>query len=116
MGTPETPVKRNIGKTFIVYLGSTWVFIEAFNFIIDKYHFQAFYLDIIIILVLFGLPSTLIHERFHRFAGKALLFHILNVTVAFSVITYNLINPDQLKPTELRLLRFQENQKIPFSI
>ena len=29
--------KKNIGRSLVVYLGSAWVFIEALNFLIDKY-------------------------------------------------------------------------------
>ena len=33
----ERSDKRNIIKTLLVYLGGAWVFIEAINFLIDKY-------------------------------------------------------------------------------
>ena len=33
--------ERKVGRTLAVYLGSAWVFIEAFNFLIDKYNWNA---------------------------------------------------------------------------
>ncbi len=69
-------------------------------------------LDIIILLVIFGLPASVIYAWFHqKFTRKAIFLQLLNGLVAISVISYDLINPDSINPTQLRLLRFQDNQK-----
>lgn len=112
MGQSNHTTQRNIGKTLLVYLGSAWVFIEAINFLIDKYHWDTEILDIIILLVIFGLPASVIYAWFHQqFTRKAIFLQLLNGLVAISVISYDLINPDSIDPTQLRLLRFQDNQK-----
>jgi len=104
--------ERKIGRTFVVYLGSAWVFIEAFNFLIDKYNWNANILNIIILLVIFGLPATLIYVWFQRkFTGKAILFQALNGILALSLITYSQVKPENLNTTQLRLIKFKENQK-----
>lgn len=104
--------QRNIGKTLFVYLGSAWVFIEAFNFAIDKYGLDTVYLDIIILLVIFGLPASIIYAWFNQsFTRKAILLQIINALIAISVIGYDIIKPDSLHPTKLRLLNFKNNQK-----
>ena len=104
--------ERKIGRTFVVYLGSAWVFIEAFNFLIDKYNWNAYILNVLILLVIFGLPATLIYTWFQRkFTGKAILFHSINAILAIAVISYSLVKPEHLNATQLRLIKFRENQK-----
>lgn len=106
------PKRNQIGKTIFVYLGSAWIFIEAFNFLIDRYNFNTVFLDVIILLVIFGLPATIIHTWFrHQFTSKSIIFHAINIILAASTIGYNFVNPDSLNPTEIRLLNFKSNQK-----
>lgn len=87
---------RNIGSTLVVYLGGGWVVIEAFNFITEKYQWPAASLDIIILLVIFGLPSVLIHTWYHgkigkqKFSKKEFLLHGLN-GLLFSVLIVRLV-------------------------
>lgn len=103
---------KHIGKTLLVYLGSAWVFIEAFNFTIDHYNLDSKYLDIIVLLVIFGLPATVIYEWFeHRFTKKAIALHTINAALAVGVIGLDMYNPDRMHPTELRLFNFKKNQK-----
>ncbi|WP_258104872.1 hypothetical protein [Marinoscillum sp. MHG1-6] len=111
MNSEEKP-KANIPKAFLVYFGTAWLFIEAFNFVVQWYNLESSYLDIIIILVLFGLPSVLIHEWFNQqFTRKALMLHALNITLAITVVSFNQAFPDKINPTKLRLLEFKKNQK-----
>ena len=103
---------KSIGKTALVYLGSAWVFIESFNFIINHYGLDAQYLDIIILLVIFGLPAAIIYAwSGHKFTRQAILLHSINLLLAIAVIGYDLIRPDSINTNNLRLLRFQTNQK-----
>lgn len=112
MEQPNPTDKRQIGKTIFVYLGSAWIFIEAFNFLIDRYNLDTAVLDVIILLVIFGLPATIIHSWFvHRFTPKAIFFHVINIILAISTISYNFVNPDSINPTEIRLLNFKSDQK-----
>ena len=104
--------ERKIGRTFVVYLGSAWVFIEAFNFLIDHYNWNANILNIIILLVIFGLPATLIYVWFQRrFTLRAILFQVLNGILAISIISYSVIKPKSIDTTLLRLIKFRETQK-----
>ncbi|WP_445384914.1 hypothetical protein ACT6NV_13220 [Robiginitalea sp. IMCC44478] len=108
----NTPEKRNLGKTLVVYLGTAGVFIELFNYIVARYGLQGSFSDAIVILAIFGLPAALIHEWHYRsFTRKALWIHLINSALALTVIFYSQANPNQLKPTELRLLQFRKNQK-----
>ncbi|WP_445382064.1 hypothetical protein [Robiginitalea sp. IMCC43444] len=108
----STPKKRNLGKTLVVYLGTAGVFIELFNYIVSRYGLQGSFSDAVVILAIFGLPAALIHEwHYKKFTRKALWMYLINAALALIVIVYSQANPNQLKPTELRLLQFRKNQK-----
>ena len=66
MEQSERPDRRNISKTLLVYLGGAWVFIEAINFLIDKYDWNTAIVDVLILLVIFGLPALLIYIWFQQ--------------------------------------------------
>ena len=104
--------ERNVGRTLAVYLGTAWVFIEAFNFMIDKFNWNAGILNIVILLVIFGLPASVIYVWHNQnFTKRAIILHIINGILAISVISFTLIKPDSLNPTQLRILKFKNNQK-----
>jgi len=103
---------KNIGRMLVVYLGGAWVFIEAFNFLIDKYGWDAAVLDVIILTIIFGLPASIIYAWFNKkFTRGAIILLILNGIIAISVITINLIRPDSMNPTQLQILKSRDNQK-----
>lgn len=108
----KPPEKRNLGKSLLVYLGTATVFIELFNFLVDKYNLEGSVPDAFVILIFFGLPAALIHEwNYRKFSRKAIGMHTVNTLLAIGVIIYGYVNPDRLRPTELRLLKFRENQR-----
>ncbi len=111
----ETNAHRNrksIARGLFVYLGSAWVFIEALNFLIDKYYWNSRVLDILIILVIFGLPAMLIYLWFNnKFPTKAIILHSVNLVIALTVITLGLIKPNLIDPSQIRLLKFQDQQE-----
>jgi len=91
--------ERKIPQTLVFYLGGGWVLIEALNFFIEKYGWTAKIFDILIILVIFGLPATLLYAWFHGKSGtskiqkKELIFHGVNLVIAISFIVNILFNP-----------------------
>jgi len=104
--------QKNIGRTLVVYLGSAWVFIEALNFLVDKYYWNSGVLDILILLIIFGLPAMVIYLWFNkRFTTKAIILHSLNLVIAVSVIAISLVNPGKVNPSQIRLIKFQNDQK-----
>ncbi len=104
--------ERKIGQTLFVYLGSAWVFIEALNFLIEKYSWEVGVLDTLIILVIFGLPAVVLYVWFDgKFTKKAILLQAINLVIAFSVIGYDYIKPGSIEPRQLRLIKFKDNQK-----
>ncbi len=112
MEQSERPDRRNISKTLLVYLGGAWVFVEAITFLIDKYAWNTTIVDVLILLVIFGLPALLIYMWFQqKFTRRAIILQTINGILALTVIVFTLVNPDQLNPTQLRLLRFKDNQK-----
>ena len=112
MKQPEPINKGNIAKTLIDYLGGAWVIIEAINFLIDKYDLSSTILEVLILLVIFGLPAILIYTWFRqKFTRKAIILQSINGIIALTVIVFTLVNPGKLDPTQLRLLKFKDNQK-----
>ena len=108
----KPPEKRNLGKSLLVYLGTATVFIELFNFLVDKYNLEGSIPDAFVTLIFFGLPAALIHEwNYRKFSRKAMWMHGVNAILASGMIIYGYVNPDRLRPTELRLLQFRENQR-----
>jgi len=108
----ERPNKKNILKTLLVYLGGAWVFIEAISFLVEKYDWNTTIVDVFILLVIFGLPATLIYTWFQqKFTRKSIILQAINGTLALVVIAFTLLSPGQLNPTQLRLLKFKDNQK-----
>ncbi len=96
----------------VVYLGGAWVFIEAVNFLIDKYGWDTAALDVIILIIIFGLPASIIYAWFNRkFTRGAIILLVINGIIAASVITINLIRPESMDPTQLQLLKSRDNQK-----
>ncbi|MEQ9403595.1 MAG: hypothetical protein RIM99_08425 [Cyclobacteriaceae bacterium] len=110
MTTPASKSKR-IGSRIFFYLGSAWVVVEAFSFLIERYSLDPFLLELLIILVLFGLPGTFIHTSFTgRFNKKAIGLHVLNGIVALSVLFYFMSNPLVFNPGKLRVLKLGDNK------
>ena len=96
----------------VVYLGGAWVFIEAVNFLIDKYGWDTAALDVIILIIIFGLPASIIYAWFNRkFTRGAIILLVINGIIAVSVITINLIRPESMDPTQIQLLKSRDNQK-----
>jgi TolB-like protein/Tfp pilus assembly protein PilF len=103
---------KNVGRMLVVYLGGAWVFIEAFNFLIDKYGWDTAVLDVIILTIIFGLPASIIYAWFNKkFTRGAIILLVINGIIAASVITINLIRPESMDPTQLQLLKSRDNQK-----
>jgi adenylate cyclase len=85
--------RRKIGQTFVVYLGSTWVILEAFGFFAQRYGWDQRLFDAFLVLLLFGLPSTLFVRWFQESNSSAsgrkqVVLHSINALVAvFFVVT-----------------------------
>ena len=79
---------------------------------IDKYYWNSRVLDILILLIIFGLPATVIFQWFNRkFTRKAIVFQSLNLVIALSVISFSLIHPNRVNPRQIRLIKFKNEQK-----
>ena len=112
MKQTEAGNDRNIGGKLLVYLGSAWVIIEVLNFLVDKYYWNSRVLDILILLIIFGLPALVIHLYFDRkFTRKTIILHSINILVTIAVISFSFIKPNTLNPSQIRLIKFQNEQK-----
>lgn len=76
------------------YLGASWVFIEAVNFFIEKYLWSDIIFNYTVIVVVFGLPGTLLFQWYHskkiaqKICRQEILLHSINILfAAYFIIT-----------------------------
>jgi TolB-like protein len=69
-------------------------------------------LDILIILIIFGLPDKVIQLFLDRkFSRKAIILHSINIVVTIAVISFSFIKPNAFNTNQIRLIKFQNEQK-----
>ncbi len=83
--------RRKIGQTVVVYLGSAWVVLEAFGFFSQRYNWDYRLFDAFLILLLFGLPATVIIRWFQESntpssGRKQLYLHAINTLFALVLV------------------------------
>jgi TolB-like protein len=92
--------KRNIGKTLVVYLGGAWVVIEAFTFLSNRYEWPGYTIDVLMLILVFGLPATLIYTWFYRvFSRTAIILQVANIGLAVGVISYSVSSQQLIAST-----------------
>ncbi|WP_462251912.1 tetratricopeptide repeat protein [Ekhidna sp.] len=102
---------KTIWKNLAIYLGSAWVIMEALNFFIERYHLEPMLLDIVIILLFFGILTTVIYSSFSgRWNRVAIAAQILNSVFALLVVGYFLMNPLNLNPRSLHFASININK------
>ena len=107
----STTKQKGIVRSLFVYLGGAWVVIEALNFLIDKYYWNSVVLDVLILMIIFGLPALVIFLLFDgKFTRKAIIMHSVNIAIMFSVVFFSIARPGRLDPRQIRLINFQSNQ------
>lgn len=101
----------NIGKSIIVYLGSAWLFLELTNFLVDRFALDSVLVDMLLWLVIFGLPAFIVYTAFnHKFTRTAIILQFIIGAIALFVIGSHLLDPNRLDPSRLRLLKFKKQQ------
>lgn len=86
--------KRKIFRTMVIYLGSSWVIIEASDRFIERYQWPTFIGDSILTFLIFGLLSALIYMWKHggvrviKLNAGEVIFHSLNLGIAGMVIFF----------------------------
>ncbi len=94
-----------------IFIMSAWLPIELFNYIIEILSLDHVLLDFFILVIIFGLPATLIYSFFKgRFNKIAVGLQILNGIALIAVLFYFLTNPLALNPGKLRLIKLYEGK------
>jgi TolB-like protein len=95
---------QKLGKRLAIYLGSAWVIMEAFNFFLERYHFEPLLLDILILILLTGVFNTIVFSFFKgKWNKKAIILQILVCISGLISVGYFVVNPHKLNP---RVVRF----------
>jgi TolB-like protein/Tfp pilus assembly protein PilF len=111
MKTQNISKQKGILRSLIVYLGGAWVLIEALNFLIDKYYWNSVVLDVLILVIIFGLPALVIFLlNDGKFTWRAIILHSVNVLLMLSVVIFSIARPGRLDSRQIRLIKFQANQ------
>jgi len=113
MNSKKPLFKSRVGQALAVYIGSTWVFVEALGFLISNYNWDPVLLDIVILLMVFGVPTTLIYASFSgRWNKKAILLHAINGLLSILVLGFFIMNPHRMRPDKLRVAKLSGYEKI----
>jgi len=60
---------RKVLRTLLIYLGGSWVAIQVINLFIDRYQLSPFLFDATMILIIAGIPGSIIIAWFHGKRG-----------------------------------------------
>ena len=112
MNLPNQEKRKHIGKFVLAYAGVSWIIIQVVALIISQYDWPIAFLDITILLFIFGLPATIVYAINGNVLNNRLkLIYGVNVFLAISVIAYYFIKPDSLQPNQIKFLKFKDSQK-----
>ena len=112
MKFPNIQKRNHIGKILLAYAGGAWVIIQVIYLIISQYEFSVAFLDVFIILFLFGIPSAILYAFYgNNFTKRLKLIYGINIILALSIISYYFIKPDSIHPNQIKFLKFKDNQK-----
>ncbi|MCK5402197.1 MAG: hypothetical protein KAJ28_11240, partial [Flavobacteriaceae bacterium] len=112
MKFPNIQKRNHIGKILLTYAGASWVTIQVISLIITQYDWPVAFLDISIILFLFGLPAAILYALYGNSWTKRLkVIYGINILLALSTISYYFIKPDSIHPNQIKFLKFKGDQK-----
>jgi TolB-like protein len=112
MKLPGLDKRKHIWKIMLTYAGGGWVIIQVVNLIISQYEWPVAFLDITILLFLFGLPAALMYALYGTVVSKKTkLIYALNIFLALSTIGYYFLKPDSLHPNQIKFMKFKGDQK-----
>lgn len=97
--------KRQITRSIVVYLGGSWVVIEAFSFIVGKYQLPASSIDFLMILIFFGLPIAIIHAyNYNEWNKNSIILSAAITVVACGTLVYQYQHEEWLRPSRLSVV------------
>lgn len=112
MKLPDIDKRKHSGKIMLAYAGAAWVIIQVVNLIISQYEWSVAFLDITILLFLFGLPAALMYSLYGTvISKKTKLIYAINIFLALSTIGYYFLKPDSLHPNQIKFMKFKGDQK-----
>jgi TolB-like protein/Tfp pilus assembly protein PilF len=90
--------ERKVFRTLIIYLGGAWVVIQVIALFIDRYNLTGFIFDVLMILIVTGIPGSVIIAWFHGESGAQkvtkleITLHtiLLSLAILATVFYYNI--------------------------
>ena len=112
MRFPDLDKRKHIGKILLAYSGAGWVIIQVINLIISQYEWPVAFLDITILLFLFGLPAAFMFAFYGTLLNKKTkLIYSINLLLALSTIGYYFLKPDSMHLNQIKFMKFKGDQK-----
>lgn len=112
MKLPSQEKRKHTGKVVLAYAGVAWVIIQVIALIISQYDWPIAFLDITILLFIFGLPATILYALYgNNISHKLKILYGINLIIAIGVISYYFIKPNTLQPNQINFLKFKNSQK-----
>lgn len=107
---------KKLFRTIVVYLGSSWVLIEAATYFNNRFQYPDYYMDILLIMLIFGLFSFILIEwqssnsERKRQSILPLGLHAVNFVVAIAVAYF------YWNGAKIKHIQYQSNQEDKVSI
>lgn len=112
MKLPDIDKRKHIGKIMLAYAGAGWVIIQVVSLIMSQYEWPVAFIDITILIFLFGLPAAFIYALYGNvITNKTKLIYAINIFLALSTIGFYFLKPDSLQPNQIKFMKFKGDQK-----
>jgi len=112
----EYPISTKLFRNLTIYLLAAWVLIESFAFAVKKWDLDWEFVNLLIILVAFGIPATIIFSLVKgRFNWKAIVLQTVNVIAGFISLIFYVIHPNVFDPSGLRLIKLTSQAVSPLN-
>lgn len=103
--TMQDSILGKVGKGLAIYFGGAWVIVEAASFLIERYQLDAFLIEILMIVLIFGALGYVVTLLFPGFNRKTIPIHIFITLLTLFAVGYQIINPAEFTPSDLRILK-----------
>ncbi len=89
--------ERKVIRTVVIYIASGWGILEAIDFFSNRYHWQDFIFEMVLVLMISGLPFSIIKSWFHsqgdvqKVSRRELILITINILLAITLVTYTMV-------------------------
>ena len=82
--------ERKVFRTLLIYLGGAWVVMQVISLFIDRYDLSVFIFDVLMILIVAGIPGSVIIAWFHGHSGTQKVTK-LEITLQSTLLSFAIV-------------------------